>query len=123
MNISACVFGHYPRCSQGPVQGCLGDEQNHGYFYGRELGEARLYLGMTIECNRQARTLKLGQGRAVMQLLAKFGRSDAKSLTVPLNIAVKLTKDGGSLMDKAQYPYSQLVWKFIESVQLHKARQ
>jgi len=70
-------------------------------------------LRTTIERDREARTLKLGQERMVTQLLAKFGLADAKSLTVPLNTAIHLTKDAGSVLDQAQFPYSQLVGSLL----------
>ena len=84
-----------------------------GAFKARDLNEAQLYLGMTIQRDRQARTLKLGQERMVVQLLAKYGMSDAKSQTVPLNTAIKLSRDEGSPLDQAQYPYSQLVGSLL----------
>ena len=73
-------------------------------FDARDLGQARLYLGLTIERDRQARTLKL---------LQQYGLSDAKATSVPLNAGVKLTKAAGDVLDQAKYPYCQLVGSLL----------
>lgn len=68
-------------------------------FDAHYLGEARLYLGVTSD--QQARTIKLGQERITAQL--PNAMTDAKSASVPLSAAVKLTKDKGNVLDRATW--------------------
>jgi Reverse transcriptase (RNA-dependent DNA polymerase) len=78
-------------------------------FEARDLGEAQIYLGMLIERDRARQSLKLSQERMTTQLLSKYQLLEAKSKSVPLNTAVKLTKDDGDLLNKDKYGYSQLI--------------
>lgn len=77
-------------------------------FDARDLGEATYFLGMTIDRDRASRTIKLAQGRLIADLLAKHDMIAAKSLSTPLNVAIKLTKEGEPL-DRETYGYSQLI--------------
>ena len=77
-------------------------------FDARDLGEAKFFLGMTIERDRSKRTIKLCQERAVTDLIAKFNLEDGKTKPIPLSNA--LTKDDGSNpLDTDVHPYSSLV--------------
>ena len=78
-------------------------------FDARDLGEAKLYLGMTIVRDRQARTLKLGQERLTAQLLETYRMTDAKPASVPLTAGSTLVKDEGKVLDQAKYPFCQVV--------------
>ena len=78
-------------------------------FDAHDLGEAKLFLGMTIVRDRQAGTIKLGQERMTAQLLETYGLTDAKPASVPLSAAVKMTKEEGTALDQATFPYCQLV--------------
>ena len=78
-------------------------------FDARDLGEAKLYLGMTIERDRQARTLKLGQERLTAQLLETYRMMDAKPASVPLTAGTTLVKDEGKLLDQAKFPFCHVV--------------
>ena len=77
-------------------------------FEARDLGEAKLFLGMVIERNRVSSSLKLSQERMTTQLLSKHQLLDAKPQSVPLNDSIKLSKDEGEPLDKHKYGYSQL---------------
>lgn len=77
-------------------------------FEARDLGPASFFLGMDIIRDRQARTIKLAQGRLITDLLTKHGMTEAKPLSTPLSPATKLTKDGEPL-DLQTYGYSQLI--------------
>ena len=78
-------------------------------FEARDLGEAKLYLGMTIERDRRTRTIKLGQERMTTQLVSKYGLENARSKSVPLATSIKLNKDEGEPLDTNKYAYNQLI--------------
>ena len=78
-------------------------------FEARDLGEAKLFLGMIIERDRASLSLKLSQQRMTTQLLSKHQLLDAKPQAVPLNDSIKLSKDEGEPLDKNEYGYSQLI--------------
>ena len=77
-------------------------------FDARDLGEATFFLGMTMERDRQNRTIKLAQGRLTTDLLSKHGMLEAKSLSIPLSTSIKLTREGDPL-DRQEYGYAQLI--------------
>ena len=78
-------------------------------FDARDLGEATTYLGINIIRDREANTIKITQERMTAELVSKYGVADGKSRSVPLSPAVKLVKGDGDILDKAIYPYSQLI--------------
>jgi transposase InsO family protein len=78
-------------------------------FEARDLGEASLYLGMTITRDRTNKTIKLAQERMTSDIIHKFGLDEAKTKTTPMSTSIQLTKDTGEPLDLAQYGYTQLV--------------
>jgi transposase InsO family protein len=75
-----------------------------------DLGEARLFLGMVISRNRDNRTLTLSQEHYTRELVARFGMSDAKPVTMPLSPADKLlAEDGEPLNSAGQAAYAEAV--------------
>jgi transposase InsO family protein len=79
-------------------------------FDARDMGEAKFFLGMAIERDRDSRTLKLGQERAVNDLLDKYSMSECKPKGVPLS---SLPADEDEKLDTAAYPYSSLVGSLL----------
>ena len=77
-------------------------------FDARDLGEAKLFLGMNIERNRAARTIKLSQPRMTRELIVKYGLADGKPKPTPLG-TLKLSKTIGSPLDAKDFTYSALV--------------
>jgi hypothetical protein len=74
----------------------------------RDLGEATLFLGITIE--RSPAGIKLAQQRLVNDLATKYGMQDSNGRQVPMSPSTKLTKDENSEpLDTAVYPYATLV--------------
>ncbi|KZV43791.1 hypothetical protein F511_41481 [Dorcoceras hygrometricum] len=57
----------------------------------KDLGEARVILGMEIRRNRQKREVYLSQSDYIEKILGKFGMLDAKAVTTPLAAHFKLT--------------------------------
>ena len=77
-------------------------------FDARDLGEAKLFLGMSITRDRAARTIKLSQPRMTRELINKYGLADGKTKPTPLG-TLKLSKMTGSPLDVKDYTYSALV--------------
>jgi hypothetical protein len=84
-----------------------------GSFEARDLGEAALYLGMTITRDRITKTVKLAQERMTAEIIHKYGLDDAKAKPTPLSTAVQLTKDEGDPLDQGRFGYSQLVGSLL----------
>lgn len=80
-----------------------------GAFDARDLGEANLFLGMTIVRDRPNHTIKLGQQRAITDLLAKYNMSDCKSKSVPIGAGVQLAAGDSDPIDTNTYPYASVV--------------
>jgi hypothetical protein len=78
-------------------------------FEAHDLGEASLFLGMTITRDRINRTLRLGQDRMVSDIISKFGLENAKPKNLPLSTSEVLSKTIGEPLDKTQYPYSTVI--------------
>jgi hypothetical protein len=78
-------------------------------FDARDLGEAKFFVGLSIERKRTNRSIKLAQKLAITDLVDKFGMRDAKPRAVPVSVATKLTKDEEHPLETAKYPYSELV--------------
>ena len=75
-------------------------------FDARDLGPAKYFLGMTIERDRDKRTIKLGQERATLNLLEKYNMGDCKPKSTPLTSVP--SSDDGDPLDIYKYPYSSL---------------
>lgn len=71
-------------------------------FDTRDLGEAKYFLGMTIERDRINGTVKLSQERATSELITKYGLADGKIKGVPLSTSVRLSADEGSKLNAAE---------------------
>jgi hypothetical protein len=50
----------------------------------KDLGEAKMFLGIEIARHRESRTITLSQSKYAKETLAKFGMSEAKPLSTPL---------------------------------------
>ena len=77
-------------------------------FEARDLGSCTYFLGMDIIRDRENRSITLAQHRLTNDLLTKYNMLEAKSLSTPLSVATKLTKEG-DILDPSEYPYAQLV--------------
>jgi hypothetical protein len=80
----------------------------------RDLGPATYFLGMEILRDRSAGTLKLVQRRMTAELAAKYGLAAGRAKSTPLAVGTKLyPADDDSLLDTAQFPYSELVGSLL----------
>ena len=82
-------------------------------FDARNLGEANMFLGIVITRDRDSRTIKLTQERAINDLLAEFNMEECKPKDVPLSVGTVLTKTAGSPLDTSKSPYSSLVGSLL----------
>ena len=83
-------------------------------FKVRDLGEAKYFLGMSLERDRQAKTLKMTQERLATELVSRYGMRESKTKSVPLSTSIKLeqaTED--NLLDREAFPYSELVGSLL----------
>ena len=78
-------------------------------FKARDLGEATLFLGITLTRDRAAGTIKLAQERLATDIVAKYGQADAKPRALPLSLGTSLTKTGGEPLDTKLFPYAEAV--------------
>ncbi|GAQ92153.1 hypothetical protein KFL_009340020 [Klebsormidium nitens] len=81
-------------------------------FTVRDLGPVRYFLGMEVTRDREARTIKLTQKRAALDLLEQFGMDATRARRVPLNPGEKVQKRGEPL-DVERYPYASLVGSLL----------
>ena len=79
-------------------------------FDARDMGEASLFLGMTIVRDRATRTVKLAQERAITDLVSKYELGAARTTAVPLSPSIVLSKTEGELLGAdEQHSYRQLI--------------
>lgn len=80
----------------------------------KDLGEAKYFLGITIERHRAAKTLAISQKRMTTELIHKYGMEDAKPKTVPLSSSTRLSAgDEDETLDTKAMPYSELVGSLL----------
>jgi hypothetical protein len=81
----------------------------------RDLGAAKLFLGMEITRNRKARTLSLSQAGYAASVLERFGMQDAKPRSIPLDLGLKLVPADSEddMLDTAKYPYAEVVGSLL----------
>jgi hypothetical protein len=77
-------------------------------FEARDMGEAGLFLGMSIVRDRSNRLLWLHQGRYARDVAARFGMTEARAMSAPRARETKLRRGdlGGQPTDQ---PYAEVV--------------
>ena len=76
----------------------------------RDLGAASYFLGMVIERDRQAGTVKLSQHKLSKELIERFGMVDAKPKSTPLSVSTRLdVANENDEVLSGDYPYAELV--------------
>ena len=88
-------------------------EQLARAFEARDLGELTFYLGMSVERDRAAGTIKLSQPRAISDLLADYGLQECRGQSLPLKSGVKLSGSSGDPLDTGTCRYSALVGSLL----------
>ena len=82
-------------------------------FDARDMGEATLFLGITIERDRGNKTIKLGQERLAVDIVNKFNMAEAKGRQLPITPGIRLSKDEGEPLDTNKWPYAAVVGSLL----------
>jgi len=75
------------------------------------LGDVRFCVGITISCNKDARTVSLSQTALIDRIITQFGQQDAYPFKTPMDPGLKLRRPTLSELttdDKAElmkFPY------------------
>jgi len=64
----------------------------HELFEMKDLGEAKVILGIEIRRDRMLGTLKLSQGKCAAQVLENFGMAESNPIGTPLEVGLQLVK-------------------------------
>jgi hypothetical protein len=77
-------------------------------FEARDMGEAGLFLGMSLVRDRNRRLLLLHQGRYAREVVARLGMTEARAVSAPMARETKLHHGdlGGRVTDR---PYAEVV--------------
>jgi len=75
-------------------------------FEMKDLGEAKVILGLEISRDKTLGTLKLSQGKFVRQVLEKFGMAECNPIATPLEVGLQLAKSEKS---DESLPYREAV--------------
>jgi len=67
-------------------------EALHKRFEMKDLGEAKVILGLEIRHDKALGTLKLSQGKYAAQVLEKFGMAECNPIGTPLEVGLQLVK-------------------------------
>ena len=81
-------------------------------FSVQDLGPVAWLLGMTVERDRAARVVKLGQRQYILDMLERFNMLDAKPVSTPMALGsmAERTDDSGSA---ASLPYQSLIGSLL----------
>jgi hypothetical protein len=81
-------------------------------FEARDMGEAGLFLGMSIVRNRSRKLLWLNQGRYARDVVARFGMTEARAISAPMARETKSSRGnlGGQPTDQ---PYAEVVGSLL----------
>jgi len=87
-------------------------------FKFKELGDARVFLGLEIERDRDKGTIEVSQRGYIGQMLEDFGMANCKARSVPISPGAVLSRDQcptteQQRRDMAGIPYGALIGKLI----------
>jgi hypothetical protein len=74
-----------------------------------DLGPVSFYLGMQVERDRARRELKLSQAHYVAEVLERFGMTECKPISTPMEVKTKLQKHEGQAGLEEVREYQRLV--------------
>ncbi len=77
-----------------------------------DIGDAKFFLGMEIERDREKKMLRLSQRRFTEELLNKYNMTETKGKSVPMSTALKLQRDGETL-NTEDYKYSEVIGSLL----------
>jgi hypothetical protein len=81
-------------------------------FEARDMGEAGLFLGMSIVRNRSEKVLWLHQGRYARDVVGRFGMAEASGISAPMARETRLRRgeEAGEVTDR---PYAEVVGSLV----------
>jgi Reverse transcriptase (RNA-dependent DNA polymerase) len=82
-------------------------------FDGRDMGNPKLFLGMTITRDRVNKTIKISQERMATDLVTKYGLTDGKARILPLSPSTKMSALDGAPLNTGEFGYSNLVGSLL----------
>lgn len=79
-----------------------------------DLGDARFCVGIAIDRDREARTVRISQTALIDKIIAQFGLADAHPVTTPMESGCKLSREDSPSSDDERraaqsWPYRALV--------------
>ena len=77
----------------------------------QDLGHGAWLLGMSVERDRNARTLKMGQRQYVLDILERFGMNDCKLVSTPM--VTDGVVDNTSELKPTDAPFQSLVGSLL----------
>jgi len=82
-------------------------------FQGKDMGEARMFVGFRISRDRAARTLHISQPAHAQQLVETVGLSQLKGRGVPISTADRVGAAGKALGEEGKELYSEVVGSLL----------
>ena len=83
-------------------------------FKGRDLGEVSTFIGIQITRDREAKSIRLSQSKAIAELVEKQGLGAAKGRATPLHHSQQLVKEGEPLeWEGKSNPYAELIGSLL----------
>ena len=87
--------------------------QLKSHFKMKDLGKARIILGMDITRDLRARTLSLCQSRYAQKWIDRFGLSSARGQSRPVDPAVDLTQVGPACVEPYREAIGSLMYVMV----------
>ena len=79
----------------------------------KDMGDATVFVGMEIDRDIRAGTLRISQSRMAADIVSKYGLNDSKAKSIPLNPSTKLVKDTGNPLNCNLFGYSELIGSLL----------
>ena len=83
------------------------------HFQMKDVGKLHYCLGINIEQNEEQKCLKIHQKQYILNMLKKYSLFDAKIITTPADIIVKLKKDDGVSKNVNSVVYQSMVGSLL----------
>ena len=82
-------------------------------FKMKDIGELHYYLGVCIVQDREGKQVYIHQGQYIEKMLKKFGQTEAKSVSTPADLNVKLQKEDGVSRPVDTISYQSIVGSLV----------
>ena len=82
-------------------------------FKMKDMGELHYYLGVCIIQDKEGKQVYIHQGQYIEKMLKKFGQTEAKSVSTPADLNVKLQKEDGISRPVDTISYQSIVGSLL----------